>query len=348
MRTIAEGSAWTLGLDVSLAVLLPPAAVRAGAKDNERSVVLAVASGGRRLLLTGDLEGVGLLELVAKPAPAVDAFLAPHHGGRASNPPWLYDWARPGLVVASQRRPPGRDALDAVAGRGIPVLRTWERGAVRLRWTDGGLAAEGFLDDLSPARSPMTLAASPTLVAVACLLAGLLAAALLAVVEFGAWILVTPGRSLALPADDPYPGEPIHVEAGDGVRLAGTWHGHPDAKGRTLLLLHGLAEGRQMMRARADGVYARGWNVAVSSTPGAYGDGGGGHGGPRSAVARPMTSGPGSTRSPPGSAPGCGWRPGAARWAPRRRPPRAADDARLRGPGPWRPPTSTCTGRPRP
>ena len=45
--------------------------------------------------------------------------LAPHHGGRTSNPPWLYDWARPALVVVSQRPPAAgsRDPLDA-AGRG--------------------------------------------------------------------------------------------------------------------------------------------------------------------------------------------------------------------------------------
>ncbi len=114
-----------------------------------------------------------------------------------------------------------------------------------------------------------------TLIAVAGFVAGLLAAAVLAVVEFGAWILVMPRRSLTLPADDPYPGEPIHATASDGVRLAGTWHGHPDADGRTLLLLHGLAEQRQSMRARADGIYARGWNVAVLDSR-AYGDSGGG------------------------------------------------------------------------
>ena len=122
----------------------------------------------------------------------------------------------------------------------------------------------------------MSLAASPTFVAVACLLAGLLAVAVMAVVEFGAWILVTPGRRLTLPADDPHPGERIGIEVLDGVHLAGTWHGHPDAHGRTILLLHGLAEGRQMMRARADGIFARGWNVAVLDAR-AYGDSGGHH-----------------------------------------------------------------------
>jgi len=292
VRTVAKGDRWALGRDVRLTVLHPPAAVGRGAKDNERSVVLEVESGGRRLLLTGDLEGPGLAALIGREAPSIDAFLAPHHGGRASNPPWLYDWARPGLVVSSQRRPaPGsRDALTEVERRSVPVLRTDRRGAVRLRWTETGLAADGFLDGargLDPGVRPAILAAgfapafrpTPTAVGVAVgvggLVVGLLAVSVMAVVEFGAWILVTPGRPLALPADDPYPGEPIQTSASDGARLVGTWHGHPEADGRTLLLLHGLAEGRQMMRARADGIFARGWNVAVLDAR-AYGDSGGG------------------------------------------------------------------------
>ncbi len=114
----------------------------------------------------------------------------------------------------------------------------------------------------------------PPLIALLGLMTGLLTAGVMAVVEWGAWILVTPGRPLALPADDPYPGEPIGVTTPDGLHLAGTWHGHPDAQGRTLLLLHGLAEQRQTMRARADGIYTLGWNVAVLDSR-AYGDSGG-------------------------------------------------------------------------
>jgi alpha-beta hydrolase superfamily lysophospholipase len=115
---------------------------------------------------------------------------------------------------------------------------------------------------------------STTLVATLGLLGGLLLIALVAVVEWGAWILVNPGRPIALPADEPYPGEHMEIDASDGVRLAGTWHAHPDAEGRTLVLLHGLAEGRHMMRVRSDEIYARGWNVAVLDARG-YGDSGG-------------------------------------------------------------------------
>ena len=72
-----------------------------------------------------------------------DVLLAPHHGGRTANPAWLYRLGQPGLVVVSQRPPaPGtRDALAPLEAVGIPVLRTWREGAIRLRWTPGGVLA---------------------------------------------------------------------------------------------------------------------------------------------------------------------------------------------------------------
>ncbi len=98
-------------------------------------------------VLTGDLEGDGLNTLSQRPAalPPLDVFLAPHHGGRTANPRWLYDWAEPRLVVASQRSPaPG--ATDALAGLPMSVLRTWQRGAIHLRWTPAGVTVHGFRD----------------------------------------------------------------------------------------------------------------------------------------------------------------------------------------------------------
>ena len=38
------------------------------------------------------------------------------------------------------------DALAAIERLGIPVLRTWRRDAIRIRWTDEGLTAVAFLD----------------------------------------------------------------------------------------------------------------------------------------------------------------------------------------------------------
>jgi competence protein ComEC len=157
VRPIAEGAAWVLG-GVRFSAWHPPAGdPAAAASDNARSVVLEVESAGRRLLLTGDLEREGTERLLARPPVQIDALLAPHHGGRAANPERLYAWASPGLVVVSQRPPAAgtRDPLAAVEARGLPVLRTWQRGAIRLNWSAGGLRPRGFLDEEPAWRRPV-------------------------------------------------------------------------------------------------------------------------------------------------------------------------------------------------
>src|SRR5205807_1248752 len=81
-----------------------------------------------------------------RPTRPLEVILAPHHGGKTANPEWLYLWAGPARIVVSQRPPPPgtRDALAPLEARGIPVLRTWREGAIRLRWTPGGILARGF------------------------------------------------------------------------------------------------------------------------------------------------------------------------------------------------------------
>ena len=100
-------------------------------------------------MLTGDLEAEGLSRLVTRPPARLDAVLAPHHGGRTANPDWFYTWAQAGRVVVSQRpgTPGTRDALAPLESQGISVLRTWQRGAIRLSFSPTGLAVAGFLDE---------------------------------------------------------------------------------------------------------------------------------------------------------------------------------------------------------
>jgi competence protein ComEC len=151
VRPIAAGDRWEAA-GARFTVRHPPPAEGAPAgrsSDNARSVVLDLEAAGRHLLLTGDLEADGLVALRARPLPPLEVMLSPHHGGRTANPRWLYDWARPALVVVSQRPPaPGTtDALAILDAGHVPLLRTWRRGAVLLRWTRGGVVARGFRDD---------------------------------------------------------------------------------------------------------------------------------------------------------------------------------------------------------
>ena len=150
VRPIAAPESWEQA-GVQFTVRHPPSGWHPETSDNARSLVLDVAFAGRHLLLTGDLEQQGLDELVAQPPPEPppDVFLSPHHGGKSANP----ETALPvGQAAARGRQPaplPARtaDALAPVERSGVPLLRTWRQGAIRLRWTGEGISAGGFLDD---------------------------------------------------------------------------------------------------------------------------------------------------------------------------------------------------------
>ena len=268
VEEIAEGDRVDLGGGMALSVLHPARGFAPGSTDNARSVVAEVASGGRRFLLTGDLEDQGLTTLTARPrpVPGYEAMLAPHHGGRTSNPSWLYDWARPGLVAVSQRSPASntRDPLGPIAKDRFPLLRTWEAGAIRIRWEPAGLVATGFLDDRAPKPAPALASLAPAWSGAAAVVLGLIAGAAscfaLIVVEWGAWSLVLPGRRL--PSGSPE-GRPIAATAPDGVVLAGSWFPAEHSEGRTILLLHGLAEDGSALLGRVPALNRLGWDVAV-------------------------------------------------------------------------------------
>ena len=262
--SIAEGDTIDLGGGTTLTALHPRPSGRPGSTDNSRSVVLDVAQGERHLLLTGDLEGDGLADLVAHPARPLDAMLAPHHGGRTSNPTWLYDWAKPALLVVSQRPPStgSRDPLAPIAAGHFALLRTWQAGAIRLRWSSSGLLATGFLDPVGPARA-IAPAWSKALAILLGLAIGAALCLSLTVIEWGAWSLVMPGRRPPKESSDDPSGLTVRATALDGTRLAGSWFPSDRANGRTLLLLHGLAEDRSALLGRVGPIHRRGWNVAV-------------------------------------------------------------------------------------
>jgi competence protein ComEC len=152
VRTIAAPASWHR-CGVAFAVLHPPADWHPDSSDNARSLVLDVASEGRHLLLTGDLDQLGTLALTAQqPIGPIDLFLAPHHGGKSANTWVLYEWASPRTVMVSQRpfSPGTTDALTPFERGGMPLLRTWQSGAVHFQWRSNGIITEGFL---KPCRS---------------------------------------------------------------------------------------------------------------------------------------------------------------------------------------------------
>ncbi len=269
---IIAGDRLDLGAGLTVLVRHPESSDVSGT-DNARSVVLEVSQQGQRFLLTGDLEREGLTKLLKLPPPnlPVDAILAPHHGGRTSNPVALYDWARPRIVAVSQRPPTAgsRDSLTFLESseRHPQLLRTWRAGAIQLRWRPTGLVSTGFLDPLVTTETrPRSLASFAAILPfslpgwawlLAVVVVGLVAGAglslILVVVEWGAWSLVAPGRRLvgsvseALSNPDSDDRQRITARATDGSLLVGDWFpsGRSNRSSRTILLLHGLAEDRR-------------------------------------------------------------------------------------------------------
>ncbi len=295
VSTIAAGDVIDLGAGLTMTARHPRPDDVSGT-DNARSVVLEVTHKGKRLLLTGDLEREGLSTLVGMtpPDPPIDAFLAPHHGGRTSNPPSLYDWAKPRIVAVSQR-PPNvgtRDPLaflDAEGGRHPQVLRTWNSGAIHLRWTPEGLKATGFLDpieQLTPSRAvaaasvlgAFTLRGATWPIAVVGLIGGAALALVVVAVEWGAWSLVAPGRRLTPPPppETPSSARRITAKASDGATLVGDWFESTRERpwSRTIVLLHGLAEDRRAFEVRVRRLIRAGWNVAAVDARGSGESGG--------------------------------------------------------------------------
>lgn len=143
IRIVSAGEKLRAGR-VVMEVLHPPPVGPEG-NENARSLVLLVRHEEHAILLTGDLEGLGLSHLLEKPARQVDVLMAPHHGSRTSNTEELANWASPKLTVSCQGPPriPGRPA-EPFFSRGIKFLPTSVSGAVTIRSGPNKLTAETF------------------------------------------------------------------------------------------------------------------------------------------------------------------------------------------------------------
>lgn len=137
---------------VTVRVLHPPPASAAPVEpprsDNESSLVLGIEADGRRVLLTGDLEGAALERFVASSPGRCDVLVAPHHGSAAILPQGLLEATMPSWVIVSGAGGPRYAAVERAWATAISpaprVLRT--AGAVRVRLGQDGSATDQFLD----------------------------------------------------------------------------------------------------------------------------------------------------------------------------------------------------------
>ncbi|MHB8865663.1 MAG: ComEC/Rec2 family competence protein [Pirellulaceae bacterium] len=147
---IREGDFLVTQDAVSLEVLHPPAG-GCGREDNSNSIVLRLGFQQHAILLTGDLEGEGLDELLAEPALAAGVLMAPHHGSRLSRPREVAAWASPSAVMISAGAASDVDRfLGDYQASGTHVWWTYRDGLIEVRSDPHGLQVRAWREGRRP------------------------------------------------------------------------------------------------------------------------------------------------------------------------------------------------------
>jgi len=146
IRLIGTGDLLKIDPAVEIEVLHPSPGPGV-AEDNANSIVLRVTYAGRSLLLTGDIEGPGLAQLLSSPVEHVDVLQSPHHGANAANPTDLARWCTPTVVLISTGNRDRAAALTPVYGPDCRVLSTADKGALTVHINPHGeLTSRAFLE----------------------------------------------------------------------------------------------------------------------------------------------------------------------------------------------------------
>ena len=106
-------------------------------KTNDIACVLQVEAGGRKLLLTSDIEAVSEAALLARDADALasDVVVVPHHGSRTSSTAAFVAATRPRWAIfpvgyLNRFRHPNGEVWARWAASGAGMLRTDAGGAI--------------------------------------------------------------------------------------------------------------------------------------------------------------------------------------------------------------------------
>ncbi|MFK7779283.1 MAG: ComEC/Rec2 family competence protein, partial [Gimesia sp.] len=130
VRIIGKGDQFKLGTELSMEVLHPGFSEKYQT-DNAASLTILLSFRGRKILLTGDLEGEGLEKLlVENMSDRVDVLLAPHHGSLSANTIDLDRWAQPDYVIVSGGKKETIPKLQNIYSPGTQIYSTEFNGAV--------------------------------------------------------------------------------------------------------------------------------------------------------------------------------------------------------------------------
>jgi len=138
---------------VAFEVLHPDAAaLRDRRRENDRSCVIRVATGGGPAPLAADIERPAEAELLARSRERLraDALLVPHHGSRSSSTPAFVAGVSPALALVSvgwrnRFNQPSPVVLARYRESGAGILRTDLLGAIRVSLpagAEGAVAAD--------------------------------------------------------------------------------------------------------------------------------------------------------------------------------------------------------------
>jgi len=138
IKIIGRGDRFELGSEISIEVLHPGFSEKYE-EDNPASLTILISFQGRRILLTGDLEGEGLEKLMAQPlAASVDVLLAPHHGSLSANTIELDQWANPDYLIVSGGKKQTNARLQKIYSSDTRIYSTFTHGAITCQIDNSG------------------------------------------------------------------------------------------------------------------------------------------------------------------------------------------------------------------
>jgi competence protein ComEC len=155
-RTVQAGYETNIG-DARLAVLHPGPSFeqrtkKAYAAENDRSLVIKVATGGRVLLFPADIHEAGEQALLRSvPDLACDLVKVPHHGSRTSSSDGFVTAAHPAAAVitvgdGNLYRHPADEVVERYREQGAALYRTDRHGAIMVRLGQQGLNVRTWTD----------------------------------------------------------------------------------------------------------------------------------------------------------------------------------------------------------
>ncbi|MEY3200951.1 MAG: hypothetical protein RIR70_501 [Pseudomonadota bacterium] len=130
------GQAWEWD-GVRFEMLSPSARFDEAVRGNDQSCVLRVTAGGRRLLISADIEAPAEAALIARLGDDLraDFLIAPHHGSRTSSTPAFLEKVKPSVVIfpvgyRNRYRHPNGEVYARYQASGARLYRTDRDGAL--------------------------------------------------------------------------------------------------------------------------------------------------------------------------------------------------------------------------